>query len=394
MGSGHGHSTSVGEDWSLPPELRKYVIWTVAPLVVITVLGLIWLWPREATPSLGEVEYATGQVTEIRDCAPPQPECQELVIELLDGPEPGAITTQNLQTGEGAPQVAVGSDVWLTVTQDGSQVSYGFADVKRDQALLLLVLLFAAAVVLLSRWKGVAALAGLAVSVLLLGFFVLPALLQGTSPLAVAAFGAAAIAMATMGLAHGFNMRTGVALIGTVVALLLTAALGAVFTTAASFTGVGGEDAFYLQNSPVALNIDLRGLFLAGLVIGALGVLDDVTVTQAAAVWEVRRARPDSSLRDLFSAGMRVGRDHVAATVNTLVLAYIGASLPLFLILVMSQAPIAQSLTTEFLAQEIVRSLVGSLGIIAAVPITTLAAAWLLTRSREPVSGSATIPPM
>lgn len=390
MGAGHGHDTS-NDEWSLPPHLRKYVLWTIVPLVLVTVAGLIWLWPKGETPSLGEVEYATGRVTEIRDCAPPQPECQELVVELLDGPEPGAITTQNLQAGEGAPQVSVGSEVWLTVAADGQRVSYGFADVKRDQALLFLVLLFAAAVVLLSRWKGVAALAGLVVSILLLGYFVLPALLQGTSPLAVAAFGASAIAMATMGLAHGFNMRTAVALIGTVVALLLTALLGAFFTTAASFTGVGGEDAFYLQNSPVDLSIDLRGLFLAGLVIGALGVLDDVTVTQAAAVWEVHRARPESSLKDLFAAGMRVGRDHVAATVNTLVLAYIGASLPLFLILVMAEAPLAQSLTTEFIAQEVVRSLVGSLGIIAAVPITTFAASWLLARSRDAQPASQTV---
>lgn len=381
MGAGHSHAAEPeDQEWSLPPALRKYVLWVVVPLVVVTVAGLAWLWPRGDSPSLGQVDYVSGRVTQVTECTPAQPDCQVVVIEVLDGPRPGDVTEQNLQAGEGAPQATVGSGVWLTVTELDGQVSYGFSDVQREQPLLLLALLFAAAVVLLSRWKGVAALAGLAVSILLLAYFVLPALLQGTSPVLVAAFGAAAIAMTTMGLAHGFTMRTGVALIGTVVALLLTAVLGAVFTSAAKFTGVGGEDAFYLQNSPVALSIDLRGLFLAGLVIGALGVLDDVTVTQAAAVWEVRRARPQSSLHDLFSAGMRVGRDHVAATVNTLVLAYIGASLPLFLILVMSQTPLSHLLTTELLAQEIVRSLVGSLGLIAAVPITTFAAAWILTR--------------
>lgn len=381
MGGGHSHDED--QDWSLPPQLRKYVTWAVAVLVAVTVAGLVWLWPRGETPSLGEVQYASGQVVDIQECKPAQAECQVIVVEVLDGPAPGDVAALNMQSGEGAPEATIGADVWLTVSDIDGQVSYGFADVKRDQALLFLVMLFAAAVVLLSRWKGVAALAGLAVSILLLAYFVLPALLQGAPPVAVAAFGASAIAMATMGLAHGFNMRTGVALIGTVIALLLTAFLGAIFTTAAKFTGVGGEDAFYLQNSPVDLTIDLRGLFLAGLVIGALGVLDDVTVTQAATVWEVHRARPHSTWRHLFTAGMRVGRDHVAATVNTLVLAYIGASLPLFLIIVMSETPLSQSLTTEFLAQEIVRSLVGSLGIIAAVPITTFAASWILTRAPE-----------
>lgn len=381
MGGSHSHDDD--PDWSLPPALRKYVLWIVVPLVVATLAGMALLWPKGETPSLGTVEYASGRVTQIKDCTPQQPDCQVVVVEVVDGPGVGEVTELNLQSGEGAPLVEVGSEVWLTASDFEGAASYAFADIKRDQPLLLLVLMFAAAVVLLSRWKGVAALAGLAVSMLLLAFFLLPALVQGGPPVAIAAVGASAIAMATMGLAHGFTMRTGVALIGTIIALLLTAFLGAVFTTAARFTGVGGEDAFYLQNSPVALSIDLRGLFLAGLVIGALGVLDDVTVTQAAAVWEVRRARPSSSLRDLFAAGMRVGRDHVAATVNTLVLAYIGASLPLFLILVMSDTPLSKTLTSEFIAQEIVRSMVGSLGLIAAVPITTFAAAWILTRPQS-----------
>ncbi|MDP4014156.1 MAG: YibE/F family protein [Candidatus Nanopelagicales bacterium] len=171
---------------------------------------------------------------------------------------------------------------------------------------MILVLVSAAAVVLLSRWKGVAALAGLAVSIAILAVFVLPALILGAPPVPVAAVGAAAIVIASMGLAHGFNVRTGVALTGAVIAL-----------------------------------------------------------------------------RRLYAAGMRVGRDHVAATVNTLVLAYIGAALPLFLILIMSEAPASQSLTTELVAQEVVRSLVGGLGIVAAVPLTTFMAAWVLTRKAD-----------
>lgn len=378
MGAGHDHGEVV-----TPPHVRGYVLWVLVPLVVVTVVGMIWLWPREDTPSLGSVNTVTGKIEKIAACDPPDPECQQIDVVVTSGEFEGQRARLDMQAGASGPILSEGGEVWLNADVSSGQLILNFADVKRDGALIYLVLLFSAAVVVLSRWKGVAALAGLAASILILAAFILPALLIGTTPLAVAAVGAAAIAIATMGLAHGFTMRTGVALIGTVAALLLTAVLGYAFSAAALFTGVGSEDAWYLQNSSANLTIDFRGLFLAGLVIGALGVLDDVTVTQAAAVWEVRRVAPESSWRQLWSAGMRVGRDHVAATVNTLVLAYIGASLPLFLILVMSEAPLAQSLTNELIAQEVVRSLVGGLGIVAAVPFTTFLAAWVLTRKHE-----------
>lgn len=167
----------------------------------------------------------------------------------------------------------------------------------------------------------------------------------------------------------------------------------AAFTSATALTGAAGEDALLLQS--YGLNVDVRGLLLAGLVIGALGVLDDVTITQAAAVWEVRRADPLASGRTLFAAGMRVGRDHVAATVNTLVLAYAGAALPLFLLLSLSTAPLAQALSLEVVAQEVVRTLVGTLGIVAAVPLTTAMATWVLVQmsAESPVADPTEEPP-
>ncbi len=378
VGEGHRHG-----DVATPRYVRRYVLWALIPLVVATVAGMVWLWPRDEVPSLGPVTTVAGDVERIVDCDPPDPACQRIEVVVTEGEFTGERSGIDVLAGDGGPILREGGGVWVSVDTTTGDAIFGFVDVKRDRTLLYLVALFSAAIVALSRWKGVAALGGLAVSVLILALFILPALLVGTPPTAVAAVGASAIAIATMGLAHGFNLRTGVALIGTVGALLLTALLGSAFTAAALFTGVGTEDAWYLQNSSLDLSIDFRGLFLAGLVIGALGVLDDVTVTQAAAVWEIRRADPRIPLHRLWSAGMRVGRDHVAATVNTLVLAYIGASLPLFLILIMSEAPLAQSLTNELVAQEIVRSLVGGLGIIAAVPITTFLAAWVLTRQPD-----------
>lgn len=357
------------EDMPLSRGVIRVVAAILVPLFLLTIAGLIWLWPRGDTPSAPSGAYVAGEVTGAKACdTQAEPGCQSVVIRVAEGPSEGREVRTDISLGKSAPAIEVGTGVWLMETP-GQPGQLSFADVRRDRPLMILAVLFAVAVVILSRWKGVAALAGLASSLIILGVFVLPALTQGGPPLAIAAVGASAIAMVSMGFAHGFHVRTAVALIGTVIALLLTAVLGSIFTAAAAFTGVGSEDAFFLNNQ--SITVDLRGLFLAGLVIGALGVLDDVTVTQASAVWEVRRANPSASWRQLFSAGMRVGKDHVAATVNTLVLAYVGASLPLFLLLTLSDASLGQSLNAEMLAQEVVRSLVGGLGIIAAVPITT-----------------------
>lgn len=386
MGAGHGHD-GTEHHYRTPKRIRRYVLAFLVPLVVITLGGMVWLWPGEDLPTLGgDVEYVSGTILELRPCEPAQPDCVIALATVDEGPEAGAIASFTMSTGEGQPNLEPGTAVWLTEMVADGTPTYGFSDVKRVESLFLLAALFSLSVIVLSRWKGVAALAGLGSSILILAVFVLPAILLGSNPLAVAAVGAAAIAMASMGLAHGFNMRTAVALVGTVFALLLTAVLGVVFTNALSFTGVGTEDAWNLQNSSLDLAIDFKGLFLAGLVIGALGVLDDVTVTQAAAVWEVRRANPMSSIGELYAAGMRVGRDHVSATVNTLVLAYIGAAMPLFLILVLTFNRLGQSINSELIAAEIVRSLVGGLGIISAIPITTILAAWVLTRTHEDIS--------
>jgi uncharacterized membrane protein len=185
--------------------------------------------------------------------------------------------------------------------------------------------------------------------------------------------------MVTLYLAHGFSMKTSVALIGTVLSLALTGLLGYAFTYVGSFVGLADENVSIIGG--VTEDIDPQGLLLAGLVIGALGVLDDVTVSQASTVWELARANPHVGRRQLVGAGLRVGRDHVAATVNTLVLAYAGASLPLLLLFTVADRPVVDIVTMEVVAQEIVRALVGSIGIVAAVPLTTVLAA-LTVRER------------
>jgi uncharacterized membrane protein len=201
----------------------------------------------------------------------------------------------------------------------------------------------------------------------------LPAILDGKNPLAVAIVGSSAIMFVALYLAHGINARTSTAVLGTLASLALTGILAVIFVELASFTGLSSEEATFLQLQ--AETINLKGLLLGGVVIGALGVLDDVTVTQASAVWELHQANPEMGVRRLYSSALRIGRDHIASTVNTLVLAYVGASLPLLVLFSISSRPLGSVISSEVVAEEIVRTLVGSIGLVASVPITTALAA-------------------
>jgi uncharacterized membrane protein len=207
---------------------------------------------------------------------------------------------------------------------------------------------------------------------------VLPAILDGRDPLAVAVTGSGLIMFAVLYLTHGFSARTSTAVLGTLVSLALIGVLGTAFSAAARLTGIDDQTATLIAS--LGTGVDARGLLLAGMVIGALGVLDDVTVTQTSAVWELHRADPTMSTAGLFAAAMRIGRDHVASAVNTLVLAYAGASLPLMLLFSLSGQGLGDVLTTQSVATEVVRTLVGSIGLVASVPITTALAAVVASR--------------
>ena len=278
-----------------------------------------------------------------------------------------------LPFGAGAPEIQDGDRVLLfEVPEAPPSQQWQFIDFDRSRAVYTLVAVFALAVLLLSRWRGVASLASLALSLLLVIWFVLPNLLGGTPPLLVAVVAAAAIMIVSLYLGHGFNAMTSAALVGTLLALVLTGILGVLVTAASQFTGFSDDSTKYL--AALQGEINYEGLVLAALVIGSLGVLDDVTVTQAAAVWELKAADPTAPRRELFAAAMRIGRAHVAAAVNTLVLAYVSAMLPLLLFLMLISTSFNDALLSDGVAQEVARGLVGSLGIIAAVPITTLVA--------------------
>ena len=381
----HSHSADAA-DTLVGGSIRRSLWLLIGLLTVIIAAALVILWPSEPVPTTPLGERTAGTVTGVSECKPVAEDCVTLTITVDEGPSEGdTVTTDAFQTTN-TPQIEAGTEVWLveSTTKPGE---FALSDINRQSPLLWLAGLFALAVVIFARWKGVAALAGLVSSMALLIWFILPSILLGKDPVVIAAVGTIAIAIVAMFLAHGPHVGTVVALIGTVSALLLILTLSWLFTGFVSLSGMGDEGSYFLDLQ--GMNFDLRGLFLAGVVIGALGVLDDVTITQAAAVAEVKRADPTARWRKLFAAGMRVGRDHVAATVNTLVLAYVGAALPTFILLTMSDLGLLQSINNEVIAQEIVRALIGGLGIIAAVPITTALMVTILTDSRHDDEASA-----
>lgn len=384
--------------------LRRLLAAVLVPLMVLTAVALVVLLPdrdridrfpaglgpqtdlvraelltREVVPCPDRA--AGGQDGELVPILPPpddapgvgQTECISATVELQSGPNAGDSFVLDALSTPVTPFPEKGT-VLLSYAPDAEPgEQYAYADVERRTPLLLLAGVFAVAVIALGRWTGLRALFGLGLTLLVLVGFILPALLAGSNALLVALVGSAAVMFTVLYLAHGVRVQTSIAVLGTLASLLLTVLLAELFVRASALTGLGSDETSLISSTVGTL--DLRGLLLAGIVIGSLGVLDDVTVTQSSAVWELHLANPAASARELYTAGIRIGRDHIASTVNTLVLAYVGASLPLLVVYSLAGSRLQDVLTSEVVAQEVVRTLVGSIGLVAAVPLTTLLAA-------------------
>ncbi|GMU39543.1 MAG: hypothetical protein AMXMBFR23_04090 [Chloroflexota bacterium] len=291
-----------------------------------------------------------------------------------------------VEGGADAITLAEGDGVLVSEMETAEGTVYTLKDRSRRVSLWVLSLAFALTVVAVGGRHGALSLLGLGVTFLVLVRFIVPATLDGWSPLPTTIVGALAILGASMVLSHGPNPKTWIAIAGTAASLLLTGVLAAFAVGFARLSGVGEESAAILQVLTQG-GIDARGLLLAGIIIGALGVLDDVTTTQASTVIELRRANPSLGTPALFARAMNVGRDHIAATTNTLVLAYAGAALPLLLIYAGQPHPLGILVSFDQLATEIVRTLAGSIGIVAAVPVTTALAAILVGSGLVSVEG-------
>jgi uncharacterized membrane protein len=359
----------------------------VAVLALATLAGLVALWPTDRVQAPPEAQRADTLAAEVvalqaAPCSAPRAEgCQWVTARLAATGE-----EVRLFTGEAVaePEPALGDGVRLVRNELPPGVparageAYTLVDFERRAPLLLLAAGFAVLVVALGRARGARALCGLAASIVVVFAFVVPAILAGQPPLAVAVVGALAVMLVTIPLAHGLGAKSLAAIAGTVASLALIVTLAVVFTEAAHLTGLAGDASQLLLAG--RQDLSLQGLILAGMVIGALGVLDDVTVSQASTVMALRRADPALSFKQLYRAALGVGQDHAAATVNTLVLAYVGASLPALLIFGLGGVEPGQALNTESVAEPLVAMLVGSAGLLAAVPITTAVAGLLAVR--------------
>jgi uncharacterized membrane protein len=325
-----------------------------------------------------EYEAKVLEVRAVRCEAPGQRGCARASARFVEGPERGRTGVFDASFSGTSSAVGVGDRVFLAKNElppeaDPQGVApYALTGYQRHRPLLVLAAIFVAFVLVLGRWRGGMALIGLTASLLLVVKFVVPAILDGRSPILVAVVGALAVMIV---LCHGLGPQSLAAIIGTTASLDITIALAALFMNLTNVSGISSEESQLVLAGRTDLSLD--GLILAGMIVGALGVLDDLTVSQASTVMALRRSAPHDEWRALYRGALDVGRDHVAATVNTLVLAYVGAALPILLIFSVGATSFGDAVNIEQVAQEIVATLVGSIGLITAVPITTALAALL-----------------
>jgi uncharacterized membrane protein len=367
----------------------RMLVGAATALLVTTVVGLVVLWPgqrphRGPSQALGGPTLPATVVSavEVRCPGPVAERCRAITARIGAGVDRGRRTRITL--GPVGATAALGRGAAIRVQPTGAPGGtpgaerYGFADVDRHAPLLWLTLAFAILVVVLARWRGLLALVGFAASLVLVTRFLVPAILTGSPPLAVALVGSLSVMFVTLALTYGVGAASLAAALGIGATLALAAALAHVWVGVAHLDGRSNELSVLLQQQNARLS--LQGVVLAGMVIGALGVLADTGVTQASAVMALRRANPALPARAVYREAFAVGRDHLTATIHTLVLAYVGASLPLILILSSTNVATADALNVQDVAEPIVATLVGSIALLASVPLTTGLAALLVAR--------------
>jgi uncharacterized membrane protein len=356
---------------------------------IVVAVGVAVLWPGDRaqgfrSTTVGSVEGA--EVLAVDDACGEGAGCQRVAIEVTsDTAHRGERGSLVLSGVTAAPRIEPGDrlrvarllpDDQSAQTDFAANRTYTFIDFERRLPLGLLAVAFAGLVVLLGRLHGLRALLGLGVSIVVLLVFVVPAIYAGERPVAVAIVGALGVMLATIVLSHGIGIKSAAAILGTTASLMLIAGLAVAAVGVAHLTGTSIGEASLLRSSGETLS--LEGLVLAGMVIGALGVLDDVTVSQASTVIALHRTDPSLGLRRLVARALEVGRDHLGATVNTLALAYAGASLPLLLVFQARDAAIGDAINAEPVATAVAAAIVGSIGLLLAVPVTTLLAGILV----------------
>lgn len=411
MSHGHGHGRRK-VDVPVGRVARRVLLGFLALAAVATLAGLALFWPGEGdTPD--KVAYAAEGVTfpdaeivSVEDSCPvivvdpaaPPPEnadepfpenCNTLVARLVEGPDDGAEVRVQTEPSVVRSGLEPGDSVVLlrVPTETGEVATYGFSHTHREAPLAAMTILFVVVVAVVARLRGLLALVGLVLAAGIVWWFMLPGLLAGESGIGVAVVGSSLIMFVVLYLAHGPSVRTSTALAGTLLGIAVTAALGLWAVGATRLSGMSDDNGQFLQL--YADGLDFQALLASGIIIAGLGVLNDVTITQSSAVWELREAAPSMTRRELFSRGMRIGRDHIASTIYTIVFAYAGTALGVLMLLSLYDRPILDVISSDMLTEEIVRTLASAIGLVASVPITTaIAAATVSGPVRERPSGS------
>ncbi|WP_075727776.1 YibE/F family protein [Corynebacterium aquilae] len=402
---------ATGRDYREPFTPVQWVL-TVFLIVagIATAVGVWVLWPED-TPANVAPEFATTSplpqnqvdgVVAVRDqgsCNSPsvgrvfdqnpvaplagsQERCERAIVDITSGQNAGKRTLLMIGNHPGDPTLEQGQQIRMAEQQaaDGS-VGYSFTDYQRKNALLFWAILTALAIIVVGAWRGARSLLGLTITLAAVGFFLLPALLRGGDPLALAVVCGSAVLYAVLYLVHGFSWKTSAALAGTVISLGLAALLAKYAIASSHLRGLGNEDNLLIQL--YLPDVTVTGLMLCGFIIGALGVLNDVTIAQASTINELAEIEPEANPWRLFKGAMKVGRDHIASMVYTLVLSYTGAALPLLLLVSVADRPLGQVFTSDVMATELLRSAIGALALALAVPITTIIAAFTVVGRRR-----------
>nr|WP_281507690.1 YibE/F family protein [Brachybacterium sp. Marseille-Q7125] len=386
----HTHSHSHGDGSPAPVGRRPRRVLTalVLALLAATVAGLIILWPGASAPAAESeflapgVEIVPVTVTEVPEVGDTE---ESVLVEAvgradpLDGQSvqvevPPQIAADGIRTGDRLRVLDLGDQDAGGVEEASAPVLFYF-DHERALPLGLLLLAYLLLVALVARGSGLRAMVGLAAGVAIVLWFMLPAIFAGQDPVLVALVAASAMIFPCVYFAHGISVRTTTAVLGTFGGIAVTVLIALLAGRATGMTGADGDAAQILFSSYPQLS--LSAVFLAGVIISGLGALNDVTITQASSAWELRAAMPSASRLAVFSATMRIGRDHIASTVYTLAYAYIGSALPLLMYASTINRSLLDTLTSGEIAAEIFRTLVASIGLVLAIPLTTAIAAAL-----------------
>ncbi|WP_342372289.1 YibE/F family protein [Propioniciclava soli] len=398
MGPGHNHDhAALDADVRVSQTARRVTVVALCLVAVVTLVGLVWLWPTEratlpggSTLAAEGIEVVPGRVTALAPCADSAPDagvqhaCEVATVEVLEGADAGASVPVELIGVSARSGITVGDRLQVAAVPGAAgEPTYSLITVDRMGVIVVFGALFVVAVLAVAGWKGLRGLVGLVISGWVLFAFVIPALAAGEAAVPVALVGSTAIMFVVLYVAHGVSMRTSSAFVGTLLSLVATTALGAAGVWAARLSGISTDETITLAN--LLGDLDFPDILTCSLVIAGLRVLNDVTITQASAVWEIRAAGPHLVRRELFASGMRIGRDHIASTIYTIVFAYAGAALSLLLVLSLYDQPLHLLLSTEQFAEEIIRTLGSGIGLVLSVPLTTAVAALTVRGAQDAV---------